>query len=203
MAEDKGILFVISAPSGCGKTTLCNKLLKAVPGMVRSISITTRPPRKDEENGRDYFFVSEKEFIRRRRNKNLLEWAKNFGYYYGTPKDKVLNFLDGGRDVILAIDVKGAMKIKKLFPDAVFIFIKPPSVAELEKRLKKRKTDDRLEISRRMKVVRRELSYTPRYKYSIVNDNLKKALGRLISIVMAEKHATHNAQRKTHQRVNA
>ena len=183
----KGRLFIISAPSGSGKTTLCKRLIKRVPPIVRSISLTTRPPRRSEKNGRDYLFVTKKEFEREKRKNNLLEWARNFGYYYGTPKDRVLKLLARGTDVILAIDVKGAMKIKKLYPKGVFIFVLPPSMAELKNRLRKRKTDGRLEISKRIKVARRELSYLPKYTYSVVNDNLKKATDTLEAIVIAER----------------
>jgi guanylate kinase len=187
MAKKKGKLFIISAPSGSGKTTLCQKLVKRMPYIVRSISLTTRPPRKGEKEGRDYYFVTRQEFEKQKRRKNLLEWAKNFGYYYGTPKDKVLKLLAGGTDVILAIDVKGAMKIKKLYPKGVFIFILPPSMPELRNRLRKRRRDISLEIDKRMKVARRELSYLPRYTYAVVNDNLKKATDRLEAIITTER----------------
>jgi len=187
MAKRKGRLFIISAPSGSGKTTLCERLMKRVPHIARSTSLTTRPPRRGERDKRDYIFVTRKEFEDKVKKKNLLEWARNFGYYYGTPKDRVLRLLAGGTDVILAIDVKGAMKIKKLYPQGVFIFILPPSMAELKNRLSKRKTDEGIEISNRMMVARRELSYLPKYTYSVVNDNLKKALDKLEAIVIAER----------------
>jgi guanylate kinase len=187
MPKKKGRLFVISAPSGSGKTTLCERLVKRIPNIVRSISLTTRPPRIDEKDGRDYFFVTKEEFKRQIINKKFLEWAINFGYYYGTPREGVLGFLTRGTDVILAIDIKGAMKIKKLYPKGVFIFILPPSMSELKNRLKKRKTDDHLGISKRMKVAERELSYLPKYTYSVVNDNLNKAIDKLEAIVIAER----------------
>ena len=187
MAKREGRLFVISAPSGCGKTTLCKKLIKRVPRIVRSVSLTTRSSRRGEKHGRDYIFVTKKKFEGERRKKNLLEWARNFGDYYGTPKDRVLKLLAGGTDVILAIDVKGAMKIKRLFPKGVFIFILPPSASELKNRLRKRKTDNHLEISRRMRVAKRELTYLPRYAYSVVNDNLERAADRLEAIIAAER----------------
>ncbi len=187
MARAKGRLFILSAPSGCGKTTLCKGLLKRVPHMARSVSLTTRPRRKDEKNKRDYLFVTDKEFEREKRKKNLLEWARNFGYYYGTPKNKVLKLLSKGIDVILAIDVKGAMKVKKLYPEGAFIFILPPSMADLRKRLRQRKADSALEISKRMKIAEMELSYLPKYTYAVVNDNLKKAIDKLKAIVIAER----------------
>ena len=187
MVRKKGKLFIISAPSGSGKTTLCERLIKRIPNIVRSISLTTRPPRKGEKDSKDYLFVTKEEFKKEMINKRLLEWAINFGYYYGTPKDKVLGLLARGTDVILAIDVKGAMKIKRLYPKEVFIFILPPSMSELKDRLKKRKTDNHLGVSKRIKVAKRELSYLSKYTYSIVNDNLKKATDKLEAIVIAER----------------
>ena len=183
----KGRLFIISAPSGCGKTTLCEMLLRRVPNIVRSISVTTRPPRGDERNGKDYIFVSKDEFARLAGKKKLLEWASNFGYYYGTPKDRVLKFLGRGIDVILAIDVKGAMKVKKLYPEGAFIFILPPSLSALKERLRRRRTDRGLEIARRIRVARKEVSYLDKYTYYVVNDNVKKAADKLKAIVMAER----------------
>ncbi|MBL7071501.1 MAG: guanylate kinase [Candidatus Omnitrophica bacterium] len=187
MKKRPGKLFIISAPSGCGKTTLCERLLERMPRIRRSVSFTTRPPRRGEKNKRDYFFVTPEEFERHKKKNNMLEWARNFGFYYGTPKDNVLKLLDEGTDVVLAIDVKGAMKIKKLFPSAAFIFITPPSITELEKRLRNRKTDDHFEISKRIKIARIELSYLPMYTYNVVNDNLSKATGKLKAIIKAER----------------
>jgi len=187
MAKRKGKLFIVSAPSGSGKTTLCERLIKRMPHIVRSVSFTTRLPRKNEKDGRDYIFVTKKEFEKEIRRKNLLEWARNFGYYYGTPKDRVLKLLARGTDVILAIDVKGAMKVKRLCPKGIFIFILPPSMAELRNRLKRRKTDGYSEISKRMQAAIREFSYLPKYTYSVVNDNLEKATDKLEAIVMAER----------------
>ena len=182
----RGKLFIISAPSGCGKTTLCEDLLKRAPRVTRSVSVTTRPPRKNEKNGWDYIFVDRNEFAGLIKKKKFLEWARNFGHYYGTPKDKVLRLLARGTDVVLAIDVKGAMKVKRLYPKGVFIFILPPSMAVLEKRLRRRRTDKGLEIAKRMRIARKEISYLPRYGYSIVNDNLKKAADKLEAVVIAE-----------------
>jgi guanylate kinase len=187
MSKREGRLFVISAPSGSGKTTLCERLIKKVPGIIRSVSLTTRQPRKGEVNGRDYIFVTKEEFDRQKRVKGLLEWARNFGYYYGTPKAKVLKLLANGTDVVLAIDVKGAMKVKRLYSKGVFIFILPPSMAELKNRLRKRKTDDSLEISKRMRIAKRELLYLSKYTYAVVNDNLKEATEKLKAIIIAER----------------
>lgn len=187
MAKRIGKLFIISAPSGSGKTTLCERLMKKVPNIARSVSLTTRPPRRGERQKKDYLFVTKERFEREKKKNNLLEWARNFTYYYGTPRDKVLRLLARGTDVVLAIDVKGAMKIKKLYPKGVFIFILPPSMSELKNRLKRRKREEYLEISKRMRVARRELSYLSKYTYSLVNDNLKEALDKLEAIVIAER----------------
>ncbi len=187
MAKRRGKLFIISAPSGSGKTTLCERLIKRVPDIVRSVSVTTRPLRQDEKSGREYVFVTKREFEKYIKSNSLLEWARNFGYYYGTPKKKVLKLLAKGKNVILTIDVKGAMKVKKLYPEGAFIFILPPSIIELKKRLKRRKADSSREISKRIKIAERELSYLSRYTYSIVNDNIEKATDKLEAIVIAER----------------
>jgi len=183
----RGRLFIISAPSGCGKTTLCRLLEREMDGIKRSVSLTTRTPRRGEKNKSDYLFVSGAEFRKRIESGKMLEWAVNFGEYYGTPRDRVLKIMNGGHDAILAIDVKGAMKIKTGGHRAVFIFIAPPSISELKKRLKTRKTDKGNQIEKRIRTARRELAYMPRYDYVVVNDNLKKALGILKAIVIAER----------------
>lgn len=189
MARQKrrGILFIISAPSGTGKTTLCELLKKRVPRLARSVSVTTRPPRRGEINGRDYIFLTRKEFEKRKRSGGLLEWARNFGRYYGTPRDKVLKLLKSGKDVILAIDVKGAMKVKRLYPGGVFIFIVPPSLDELKKRLKRRGTDGIKEIKKRIEIARKEMACLPMYDYAVVNESVNKAAARLETIVKSER----------------
>lgn len=187
MAKRKGRLFIISAPSGSGKTTLCELLVKKMPRLVRSVSLTTRLPRRGERNGKDYIFVTEKKFKEKIKNGALLEWAGNFGYYYGTPKDKVKKLLASGKDVILAIDVKGAMKIKKLYPDSVFIFILPPSLEELKKRLRQRGANNGAEIRTRIEIAKKEISYLPVYNYSVINDNIKNAMAEIGCIIKTER----------------
>jgi guanylate kinase len=187
MAKQKGQLFIISAPSGSGKTTLCELLVKRMPRLARSVSLTTRLPRRGEKNGKDYVFVTEKKFREKIKRGSLLEWARNFGYYYGTPKDKVRKLLIGGKDVILAIDVKGAMKVKKLYPNSIFIFILPPSMEELKKRLKKRRANDGAEIRTRIETAKKEISYLPMYDYSVINDSIKHAMAELGCIIKAER----------------
>ncbi len=184
----KGRLFVISAPSGAGKTTLCEKVLENSQGMVRSISMTTRQAREGEIEGRDYFFVSEKEFEKKARKNEFLEYAKVFGNYYGTPKKIVQEHINNNKDVMLNIDVQGAMQIKKRFREnSIFIFILPPSMEALKKRLLKRKTDSKAQIKKRLEVAKKELSYVKRYDYEIVNDKLKTAFRQLSSIIIAAR----------------
>ena len=190
MARKKSKLFIISAPSGCGKTTLCEIVVRRMPDIVRSVSLTTRSPRRGERDNRDYIFVSRDIFRREIKKNNILEWAINFGHYYGTPRRRVLALLKKGKDVILAIDVKGAMKVKRRYPKSVLVFIAPPSISELMKRLKKRRTDNRIEIARRIKIARRELRYLPRYDYVVINDNIKDAAHRLQAIILAERCST-------------
>ncbi|MBU4377291.1 MAG: guanylate kinase [Candidatus Omnitrophica bacterium] len=187
MARKNGKLFIISAPSGSGKTTLCELLKKKVPRLARSVSVTTRPPRRGERNGRDYIFLTKKEFEKRKRSGGLLEWARNFGRYYGTPKERVLKLLKSGKDVILAIDVKGAMKVKRLYPGGVFVFIVPPSLHELKKRLKRRGTDGAKEIKKRIEIAQKEMSYLPMYNYAVTNESINKAVAKLEAIIKSER----------------
>jgi len=182
-----GRIFVISAPSGSGKTTLCDKLLKEVKGISRSISMTTRKPRKGERSGKDYYFVTEKQFKDLIRKKNFLEWARNFGHFYGTPRAIVEKTINKSKDIILSIDVQGAMQIKKTTPGAVFIFISPPSFEELKKRLRKRNTDHKHSISKRLRTAKKELNYISKYDYIVINDSINKAIGKLKAIIMAER----------------
>lgn len=182
---DKGKLFVISAPSGCGKTTLCKKLLKNKLNLAHSVSVTTRPPRKGEREGRDYFFVSPAEFVAMIDNGELLEYEDNFGHLYGTPKKFVESLLNKGRDVLLSIDVKGAMNVRKLYPDSsVLIFIMPPSIKTLKTRLESRSADSASSISNRLKVAKEEIACTKAYDYIIVNDKLETAYNKLKEIVL-------------------
>jgi len=182
----KGRIFVISAPSGCGKTTLLKKLLKEKRlKLIHSISMTSRPPREDEKDGEDYVFVSEKEFRGKVKKGEFLEWEENFGNLYGTPKRFVEDALKKGTKVLLSIDVKGAMNIRSEYPcNSTLIFILPPSLAVLEERLRKRKTDGSYVISNRLKIAREEMTYKDRYDYSIVNDNLNVAYRKLRDIIL-------------------
>jgi len=183
-------IFVISSPSGGGKTTLTRRLIRDKDlAIVQSISATTRPPRPDEKNGIDYHFLTPGEFQRRRKRRAFLEWEKNFGHCYGTPKRFIQETLAAGRHVLLSIDVKGAMKVQRRYPSrSVLIFVKPPSLVSLKKRLQRRHTDRSGDIKRRLREARRELSYRGRYDYQIVNDRLEKAYERLKTVIYRETH---------------
>lgn len=190
MSSRSGRLFVISASSGTGKTTLAHELLKEDKNLVASISCTTRPPRPNEQDGKDYFFISKKEFFERKKTNGFLEWANVFGKFYGTPKKEVEEQLRRGKDMLLLIDVQGAKKVKKTRPDAVFIFLAPPSKEELKKRLEKRGTESKQEIDRRYRVATKELVELNDLKlcdYRIVNRYIPRALEVLKGIIRAER----------------
>jgi guanylate kinase len=182
----KGKIFVISAPSGSGKTTLCKRLLKECGNLVVSKSFTTRPLRRGEKNNRDYIFVTKNEFEKQVRRKNFLEWANVFGNLYGTPKDFVDKKINSGKSVLLVIDVQGAFKAKRRVPSAVLIFIMPPSIEELKKRLQKRKSDGAKEIKIRLKIAQREIRKAKKYDYIVVNEKIEHALLELKKIVAQE-----------------
>lgn len=179
----KGFLVVLSAPSGTGKTTLADLWLRKDKYLVRSVSCTTREPREGERHGKDYFFVSEEVFRRMRREGRFLEWAKVHGNFYGTPKTFVERHLRKGKDVLLVIDVQGAMKVKKQLPEAVLIFLLPPSRKELLRRLKKRATEDRASLTIRLADAQRELKIARVYDFRVVNDKKEKAIRQLIGLM--------------------
>jgi len=178
-------IFVISAASGSGKTTLCRRLLKESKGLVVSKSFTTRPRRSGERNKRDYIFVSKKEFLEARKNGRFLEWAKVFDNFYGTPIDFVDKTIKKGKSVLLIIDVQGAFKVKKKRPNAVLIFIMPPSLDELKRRLIHRKSDGPKQIKLRFKIARREMAQSSRYDHIVINKTIEKAVKQLKNIVGA------------------
>ena len=184
--KKKGRIFVVSAPSGSGKTTICTRVLARIKSLASAVSATTRPPRRGEKNRKDYHYISPGSFRKKIKAKGFLEWEKNFDYYYGTPKRFVLGKLKKQKDVLLSIDVKGAMHIKKKFPESVLIFIKPPSMNELSRRLKTRNTDPNTEITKRLKIAKRELAFMSRYDHVVVNDNLRKAVNKVIDIIKKE-----------------
>ncbi len=185
--EKKGILLVFSGPSGAGKGTICRAVRQGDPSLRLSVSATTRLPRKGEVDGVDYFFLKEKEFREMIANGQFLEWAEVYGNYYGTPVDFVRQELEQGRDVILEIDIQGALQVKKKFPEAVLIFIAPPSKTELITRLFARGTDSAGEVQKRINCTAAELKLADRYDYIIVNDDLDRALNKVQAIITAEK----------------
>src|ERR1044071_3162531 len=183
---NKGLPVVVSAPSGGGKTTLVSEVLKKIPSAVRSISCTTRGPRPGERNGRDYFFLSKQKFKRMIKDHRFIEWAKVYNHFYGTPKSTFEKQIHRGRDVILTIDPQGALSIRKIYPQGVFIFVVPPTWGTLLKRLKRRGTDDQLSLKIRIKNAKKEIRMVSHYDYVVVNDKLNQAIEDVAAILRAE-----------------
>lgn len=182
-----GILLVISGPSGAGKGTLLNLLTKDIKSLELSISATTRKPREGEKDGVNYFFKTPEEFARMKQNDELIEWVEYCENYYGTPKKYVEDCVKSGKDVVLEIEVEGALSIKRKYPDCVLLFIVPPSFEELEKRIRGRGTENNKEIENRLERAKQEMQLAKNYDYIIVNDNLKKAVKQINCILVAEK----------------
>jgi guanylate kinase len=189
-AERRGILFIVSAPSGAGKTTLCKQIATSVPGLWHSVSFTTRKPRPGEEHGREYFFVEEKTFQDMVARNEFLEYAQVYGNWYGTPRKALMDKMEQGIDVLLEIDVQGALQIKKKFDDAVYIFILPPSMDALRLRLQSRASDSPEEILRRLQKVKEEVWSFREYYYIVRNDNLAQSFRELQCIFFAERLKT-------------
>lgn len=187
MGTMKGLIFVISAPSGCGKTSLIKALLRKRKNLVHPVSFTTRSRRNGEINGRDYHFISNNEFEKRLKKGDFLEWSRPFGQYYGTPKGEIFKAVGKGRDVILSLDVNGGSFIKENFEGAVLIYLLPPSLKVLRSRLIGRSTDAKDEISKRLKLARKDILNLHKYDYTIVNDEFSVALKELQAILIAEK----------------
>lgn len=181
-----GKLFVLSGPSGAGKGTICKKLLEDASELELSVSMTTRPIRVGETEGVSYFFTEKEIFEEHINSGNLLEYAQVYGNYYGTPKEPVLEKLEQGIDVILEIDMQGALKVKENYPGGVFIFILPPSMSVLRKRLTGRGTETAEAIELRLGETLKELSYIDKYDYCVVNGVLEEAVARVKAILVAE-----------------
>ncbi len=183
-------MFIVSAPSGAGKTTLCKQIVSIVPDLWYSISYTTRKPRPGEEHGRDYYFVEERVFQEMIERNEFLEYAPVYGHWYGTPRKALADKLEQGIDVLLEIDVQGAMQVKKKFEDAVYIFILPPSLEVLRTRLQARAGDSPEEIQRRLQKAREEVWSYREYYYIVRNEELNQSLKELESIFLAERIKT-------------
>ena len=185
--KDNGLLIVLSGPSGCGKGTVMKQLLDRNKDIFLSVSATTRSPREGELNGVHYHFLTKEHFEELISGEGMLEYASYCDHYYGTPKAAVEEKLRAGKDVILEIEVQGALQVMNKRPDAVSIFILPPSAAELERRLIGRNTEDRDTIDRRLAKASEEIAYAVKYDYTVVNDDLSEAVQKIESILAAEK----------------
>lgn len=185
--KKKGLLLVISGPSGAGKGTVCSEYVKRRPDCALSVSATTRAPREGEKEGESYFFLSEEEFKKRLSEDGFLEHAQFCGNFYGTPRAAVMEMIEGGTDVILEIEVQGAMQVRSHYPEAVLIFVLPPSRKRLEERLRGRNTEEDDVIKNRLARAEKELCFIEKYNYVIVNDNLSETVDELQAVITAEK----------------
>lgn len=197
--KNLGSIYIIAAASGTGKTSLVNELVKSFDNLVASISYTTRGKRSDEQNGKNYFFISIEEFERMIVNQEFLEYAKVFGDYYGTSRNWIENRINKGMDVILEIDWQGARQIKKLLPDTISIFILPPSLQELRSRLETRKQDNATIIDKRLSQAGKEISHCKDFDYIVVNDKFEEALADLRSIIRSQQLRKHIQLEKQHK----
>ena len=185
--KGKGNLIVISAPSGAGKGTVIDGVMKINNNLWLSVSMTSRKMRSNDIPGETYFFVSKEEFEERIKEGVFLEYAIYNGNYYGTPKDKIQEKLDQGIDVILEIEIQGALKVKELVPDAIFIFILPPSLKELRRRLVNRGTDSKEKVLERFKTAYKEINEVTKYNYVVINDEVEKAVSKVNAILLSER----------------
>lgn len=190
MRNRKGLLIVLSGPSGSGKGTVLKELLAKNNNLFLSVSATTRSPREGEVHGKHYYFLSKDEFEARIAGDGMLECASYCGNYYGTPKDAVYEMLNAGKDVILEIEVQGAMQIKERCPDAVFVFVMPPSMNELKHRLTDRRTEDAETVAKRMQAAVDEIRASYQYDYIVVNDTVSEAANTLDEIIRVQKCST-------------
>ena len=187
MKNNRGLLIVISGPSGAGKGTICKALLEKRDDLFISVSATTRSPRAGEVDGVNYHFLTKEDFISRVESNDFLEYAEVHGNMYGTPKFKVEEMLAEGKNVILEIDIQGALKVKENFSEGVFIFILPPSMEELKQRIIKRGSETEESLMTRFKNAYKEINYVSKYNYAVVNDTIELAVEKVESIITAEK----------------
>ena len=183
----EGMLIVVSAPSGTGKSSLCKAVLGMCPELRFSVSFTTRPPRRGEVNGEDYFFISEEAFRERIRQGEFIEWVENYGYFYGTSEKAINTFLDEGYDLLLDVESRGAKALKNRYPDGIFVFILPPSLSVLRSRLRGRGGESEVEMEARLAKAREEIGEVLWYDYVIFNDALEDAIDHLRAVYLAEK----------------
>lgn len=182
----KGRLFVVSGPSGVGKGTVVTEVLKRLPNLRRAVTYTTRQPRPGEVQGKDYHFVSREEFERLKEQGAFLEWAEVYGNFYGSPRHEVEQILSSGQDVVLVLDVQGALAVKRQIPDAVLIFLEPPSLEELRRRLEMRGTDPPEVIERRMAKAQWEMEQASKFDHIVLNDELERAVNELVKLMGRE-----------------
>lgn len=187
----KGLLVVVSGPSGAGKGTVCKELIKSI-NIQLSISATTRKPRKGEVNGINYFFTPKEDFIQKINDDRFLEYAKVYNNYYGTYKEYVLDEINKGKDVLLEIDIQGALKVKEKYPEGVFIFLLPPSMKELRNRIVGRGSETQESLEMRYNSALKEISYVDKYNYYVVNDKVETAVDRIRTIIEAEHCRVNN-----------
>ena len=185
--SNNAVVIIISAPSGTGKTSICRSIFRQFPDIGFSVSYTTRPPRLGEADGRDYHFVTEDVFREKVQNGEFAEWAENYGHLYGTSRRVVEEIRSRGEDLILDVEPRGARALKELYPDGVFVFVLPPDLEELKKRLQKRGAEDDEIRERRFQKAKDEIKEVFWYDYIIVNDRLEIAVERLRAIYLAEK----------------
>jgi len=192
LVQSKGTLIIISGPSGTGKDSVLREVFKICDNFKLSVSFTTRNPRIGETDGVDYFFTSENIFLDMVSNNEMLEWTKFCDNYYGTPQKNVIRDLNQGNNIILEIEANGAQQVMKKFPDAISIFLLPPSLSVLEKRLTKRASDDELVIKKRIANANSQISFAYNYDYVVVNDDLKECARNVVDIVKIENMRTKN-----------
>lgn len=185
--KNHGQLIVISGPSGCGKDTVVKEVLKTNPNAWLSVSCTSRKPRPGEVNGKDYFFLSRDEFEKKIADGDLLEYAEYAENYYGTPKDIIVEKINQGIDVILVIEIQGALKIKEILKETIFVFILPPTIKELRRRLEGRKTETKEVMMKRFKTAYREINEVNKYNYVVINDIVEEAAKKVNAIIASEK----------------
>jgi guanylate kinase len=198
----KGLFIVVSAPSGTGKSTICRRLLSTCPEIKFSVSFTSRPPRPNEVNGKDYFFITREDFQARIVKGEFVEWVENFDHFYGTSGKMMNDVLESGQDLLLDIEPRGAKKIKKAFKDGVFVFVMPPSLNELLNRLEKRGHENEETIKKRFAQAESELKEVSWYDYTVFNDNLELAANQLVSIYIAQKCKTSRLRNEINKFVN-